>query len=77
MYSRPKMPLKTKVTLLKIKQIRLKEKYGKGEILHEAKTGTGPILLTISFPYGNYLYLKKAVAGEESFNVVTKLLKNS
>jgi len=37
--------------LLKIKHIRLKEKYGEGEIPHEAKTGTGPLLLTISFPY--------------------------
>jgi hypothetical protein len=39
------------VTLLKIKHIRLREKYGEGEIPHEAKTGTGPILLTSSFPY--------------------------
>src|SRR5918911_470002 len=39
------------ITLLKIKHIRLKEKYGEGEIPHEAKTGTGPILLTCSFPY--------------------------
>jgi integrase/recombinase XerD len=39
------------VTLLKIKHIRLKEKYGEGEIPHEAKTGTGPILLTSSFSY--------------------------
>jgi integrase/recombinase XerD len=39
------------VTLLKIKHIRLKEHYGEGEIPHEAKTGTGPILLTCSFPY--------------------------
>jgi integrase/recombinase XerD len=39
------------LTLLKIKHIRLKEKYGEGEIPHEAKTGTGPILLTTSFPY--------------------------
>jgi integrase/recombinase XerD len=39
------------ITSLKIKHIRLKEKYGEGEIPHEAKTGTGPILLTISFPY--------------------------
>jgi integrase len=39
------------VTLLKIKHIRLKEKYGEGEIPHQAKTGSGPILLTISFPY--------------------------
>jgi integrase/recombinase XerD len=35
--------------LLKIKHIRLKEKYG--EVPHEAKTGTGPVLLTCSFPY--------------------------
>ena len=39
------------VTLLKIKHIRLKERYGEGEIPHEAKTGTGPVLLTCSFPY--------------------------
>ena len=36
---------------LKIKHIRLKDKYGEGEIPHEAKTETGPILLTTSFPY--------------------------
>lgn len=39
------------ITLLKIKHLRLKEKYGKGEIPHQAKTGSGPILLTFSFPY--------------------------
>lgn len=39
------------VTLLRIKHIRIKEKYGEGEIPHDAKTGTGPILLTMSFPY--------------------------
>jgi integrase len=32
------------VSLLKIKHIRLKEKYGEGEVPHEAKTGTGPVL---------------------------------
>ncbi len=32
------------VTLLKIKHIRLKERYGQGEIPFESKTGTGPIL---------------------------------
>jgi integrase/recombinase XerD len=30
---------------------RLKERYGEGEIPYEAKTGSGPILLTCSFPY--------------------------
>jgi integrase/recombinase XerD len=39
------------VTLLKIKHIRLRERYGEGEIPHEAKTGGGPVLLTCSFPY--------------------------
>jgi integrase/recombinase XerD len=39
------------ITLLKNKNIRLKEKYGEGEIPYEAKTGTGPILLTMSFPF--------------------------
>jgi integrase len=36
---------------LKIKHIKLKQKYGEGEIPFESKTGTGPILLTFSFPY--------------------------
>jgi hypothetical protein len=39
------------VTLLKIKNLRIREKYAEGEIPHEAKTGGGPILLTFSFPY--------------------------
>ncbi len=36
---------------LKIKYVKLKQKYGEGEIPFESKTGTGPILLTFSFPY--------------------------
>ena len=39
------------VTLLANKHIRLKEGYGEGEIPHQAKTGTGLVLLTCSFPY--------------------------
>ena len=39
------------ITLLKIRHIRLREKYGEGEIPFTAKTGSGPILLTFSFPY--------------------------
>jgi hypothetical protein len=39
------------VTMLKIKNIRLHEQYGQGEIPAEAKTGSGPILLTCSFTY--------------------------
>lgn len=36
---------------MRIKNIRLREKYGEGEVPYEAKTGSGPILLTCSFPY--------------------------
>lgn len=36
---------------LKIKHVKLNQKYGEGEIPFESKTGTGPILLTFSFPY--------------------------
>ena len=39
------------LTILKLKHIRLKEKYAEGEVTHGAKTGSGPILLTMSFPY--------------------------
>ena len=39
------------VTVLKIKHIRFRERYGEGEIPHESKTSTGPILLTLLFPY--------------------------
>jgi integrase/recombinase XerD len=45
------------VTSLKLKHIRLKERYGEGEVLAESKTGTGPILLTCSFPYVRDLLL--------------------
>jgi hypothetical protein len=39
------------ITLLRIRNVRLREKYGEGEIPHQAKTGSGPLLLTFSFPY--------------------------
>lgn len=39
------------ITILKLKHIRIKENYAEGEIPHEAKTGSGPVLLTMSFPY--------------------------
>jgi integrase/recombinase XerD len=35
------------VTLLKIKHIRLNEGYREGEIPREARTGCGPVLLTL------------------------------
>jgi integrase/recombinase XerD len=39
------------ITLMRIKNLRLRDKYGEGEVPYEAKTGSGPILLTFSFPY--------------------------
>jgi integrase/recombinase XerD len=39
------------ITLLKLKHIRIKENYGEGEIPHQCKTGSGPVLLTTSFVY--------------------------
>lgn len=39
------------VSLLRVKNLRLGPKYAVGEIPHESKTGTGPLLLTCSFPY--------------------------
>jgi len=39
------------ITLLKLKHIRIKQNYAEGEVPHEAKTGSGPILLTMSFPF--------------------------
>ncbi|MGB8085895.1 MAG: hypothetical protein WCF07_06365 [Nitrososphaeraceae archaeon] len=37
------------VTLVRNKHILLRERYREGEIPHQAKTGSGPILLTFSF----------------------------
>lgn len=39
------------ITLLKIKNIGLKEKYGEDEIHFDSKSGSGPLLLTASLPY--------------------------
>ena len=39
------------ITLLLIKSIRLKDRYGEGEIPYQTKTGSGPILLMLSFSY--------------------------
>jgi hypothetical protein len=39
------------ITILKVGSIRLRERYGEGEIPYNTKTVGGPILLTCSFPY--------------------------
>jgi hypothetical protein len=39
------------VTLLRINNVRFLKDYAEGEVPGEAKTGSGPILLRLSFPY--------------------------
>ncbi|MGH9984913.1 MAG: hypothetical protein ACRD8W_13260 [Nitrososphaeraceae archaeon] len=39
------------LSLLRLKNVRMRERYAEGEIPHQAKTGSGPILLTYSFLY--------------------------
>jgi integrase/recombinase XerD len=39
------------VCLLKIKHVRMRQNYGEGVVPAEAKTGSGPLLLVVSFPY--------------------------
>ena len=39
------------ITLLQIRNIRLRDAYGEGEIPYQAKTGGGPVLLMMSFCY--------------------------
>jgi integrase/recombinase XerD len=65
------------VTLLKIKHIRLKEKYGEGEIPHEAKTGSGPLLLTFSFPYVRDWLNEHPFKNEPDARLICNLLTGS
>src|SRR5215207_344216 len=62
------------ITLLKIKHIRLKERYGEGEVPHEAKTGTGPVLLTCSFPYVRDWLNEHPFRNESNARLVCNLL---
>ena len=41
------------ITLLKIKNISIRERYGEGEIPHQAKTGGGPSALDLLFAFGS------------------------
>ena len=65
------------ITLLKIKHIRLKEKYGEGEIPHEAKTGSGPMLLTLSFPYVRDWLNEHPFKNEPEARLICNLLTGS
>ena len=62
------------VTLLKIKHIRLRERYDEGEIPHECKTGTGPVLLTRSFPYVRDWLNEHPVKNEPDARLICNLL---
>lgn len=65
------------ISLLQIKHIRLKEKYGEGEIPHEAKTGTGPMLLTMSFPYVRDWLNEHPFKNEPEARLICNLLNGS
>jgi integrase/recombinase XerD len=65
------------ITLLKIKHIRLKEKYGEGEIPHQAKTGSGPVLLTCSFPYVRDWLNQHPFKGESNARLICNLLNGA
>jgi hypothetical protein len=65
------------ITLLKIKHIRLKERYGEGEIPHEAKTGSGPMLLTFSFPYVRDWLNEHPFRNEPEARLICNLLTGS
>jgi len=61
------------ITLLKIKHIRLRDKYGEGEIPHESKTGSGPMLLTCSFPYVRDLLNEHQFRNEPNARLICNL----
>jgi hypothetical protein len=65
------------ITLLKIKHIRLREKYGEGEIPYEAKTGSGPILLTLSFPYVRDWLNEHPFKNEPNARIICSLVTGS
>ena len=62
------------VTSLKIKNIRLREKYAEGEIPYEAKTGSGPILLTSSFPYVRD-WINRHTGSSSSLNWILRIVR--
>jgi hypothetical protein len=65
------------ITSLKLKHIRLKEKYGEGEIPFESKTGTGPILLTLSFPYVRDWLNEHPFKNEPNASLICSLVNGS
>jgi hypothetical protein len=62
---------------MKIKHLRLKEKYGEGEIPFESKTGTGPVLLTLSFPYVRDWLNEHPFRNEPNASLICSLVNGS
>jgi integrase/recombinase XerD len=63
--------------MLKIKNIRLKEKYGEGDIPYQAKTGSGQIMLTCSFPYVRNWINKHPFKNESEARLICNLHNGS
>ncbi len=69
--------LNHETTRLRIKHIKLKEKYGENEIPFESKTETGPILLTLSFPYFRDWLKKHPFKNEPNASLICGLVNGS
>src|SRR5215207_1677154 len=65
------------ITLMRIKNLRLKEKYGEGEVPYDAKTGSGPILLTFSFPYVRDWLNEHPYKNESNARLICSLITGS
>lgn len=61
------------VTLLKVKHVRLNERYGEAEVPHESKTGSGPALLMCSFPYVRDWLNEHPFRNESNANIICNL----
>jgi integrase/recombinase XerD len=61
------------VALLKVKHVRLNERYGEAEIPHESKTGGGPALLMYSFPYVRDWLNEHPFRNEPNANIICNL----
>lgn len=59
------------VTLLKIKHVRLNQRFGEAEIPRESKTGSGPALLMCSFPYVRDCLNEHPFRNEPNANITT------
>jgi hypothetical protein len=65
------------VALLKIKHVRLSQRYGEVEIPHESKTGSGPALLMCSFPYVRDWLNEHPFRNEPNANIICNLTTGS